>query len=624
MLTMMRRALRRARSLPLIGAVIRMVDRAWWARSILRSGLVDAAFYAAQRGRNRVSPRTAVRHYIRRGWRDGLSLNPLFDETVAGRGLPESHRVPAMYAYVVSDNKGAVPVHPWWDAPGYAREHPDAETHPMGPLGDLWERGRDERAVLSAGSLEIDIAMSDLVEATLRFAQEWRREFPSAGDPAVDDEIVPLGIVRILQRGSRRYEDGLAAVAELTADGGTSVIAAVDVGAGEWLAARQLSLIAPRVAVRRFAEEATFAEVVNAAAAGLRSERLLVIEPTVIMSAPEARALAAAARPGTAAGPLSVQRSGAIDSLGAVLRGPERPYPFLHDHPVEDAAAFDERAVPVAALSGRTFAIDMTDFLGEGGLDTRLVNGLELEEFCVRAARRDSGFSAIAVPSVAAWQLDEPVAFVNGGEGNQSRFRAVAADAPASDLDAAFADVGFRVLRWDEDNAAPVLERRRGRPRWAIKICSPAGPAGRVWGDTHFAAGLAGALGRSGIDVVVDAFDARARSTSYLDDVTVVVRGPYRIDPPPHGVRILWIISHPDQITLDEVSRFDVVFAASERWAAQASARWGGRSVLCWSARTSTSSSHGTSAAGATSSSWAHPVGSHAPASSHPCRPASR
>ncbi len=72
---------------------------------------------------------------------------------------------------------------------------------------------------------------------------------------------------------------------------------------------------------------------------------------------------------------------------------------------------------------------------------------------------------------------------------------------------------------------------------------------------------------------MIDAYPARSRSTSAIDDITLVLRGPRRIDPPGHGRSLLWIISHPDEITTDEVDGFDRVFAASVPWAARATAR---------------------------------------------------
>lgn len=93
-------------------------------------------------------------------------------------------------------------------------------------------------------------------------------------------------------------------------------------------------------------------------------------------------------------------------------------------------------------------------------------------------------------------------------------------------------------------------------------------------GDTHFARGLADALRRLGQEVVIDAYDARQRPTVYLDDVVVALRGPEPFSPQPNAFSILWIISHPDQITADEVRNFDVVYAGSHEWARSASHRF--------------------------------------------------
>ncbi|MEZ5109878.1 MAG: hypothetical protein R2732_00005, partial [Microbacteriaceae bacterium] len=65
----LRAGMRRGRSIPGIGALVRAIDRRWWERSILASGLADAQFYAAQLGRPSMSTSRAVRHYARAGWR---------------------------------------------------------------------------------------------------------------------------------------------------------------------------------------------------------------------------------------------------------------------------------------------------------------------------------------------------------------------------------------------------------------------------------------------------------------------------------------------------------------------------------------------------------------------------
>lgn len=113
------------------------------------------------------------------------------------------------------------------------------------------------------------------------------------------------------------------------------------------------------------------------------------------------------------------------------------------------------------------------------------------------------------------------------------------------------------------------------RLRWAIKTSAPAGATSESWGDTHFARALARALERAGQYAAVDALPAAKRLTSALDDVVLVLRGPHRVDAPPAEQRLLWIISHPDEVTASEIEGFDCVFAASERWAEVASSRFG-------------------------------------------------
>ncbi|WP_405217584.1 hypothetical protein [Agrococcus sp. Ld7] len=114
----------------------------------------------------------------------------------------------------------------------------------------------------------------------------------------------------------------------------------------------------------------------------------------------------------------------------------------------------------------------------------------------------------------------------------------------------------------------PVLRRTDPRRRWAIRIGAPAGPRGDGWGDTPFAEGLAAALERAGQQAFIDRRGAMARPRSdQLDDVTVSIRGLYRMPTNPSSCNILWVISHPDWVSADELRSYDLVAAASEPWA---------------------------------------------------------
>jgi hypothetical protein len=584
----LRAGMRRGRSIPGIGALVRAIDRRWWERSILASGLADAQFYAAQLGRPSMSTSRAVRHYARAGWRRGLSLNPLFDELIAGRGLPEADRVPAMYAYVIGGNKAEISVHPFWDARAYAKVSPEAAAHPQGPIGHLWERREHATLVLRAGAFE---ASQSVLAYVARMSALARGPESTAEPVAVRaaERADAASVIGIVQGEASAYDRRLHALADLAAEGIQVVVAAVDLPAGQWLGTRLFADLVPLAEAVLFGAAATYADVVNAAMTRVTGSRALVVDPRVALSAAEAQRCLDEARHGCAAMPLSVRFDGTVDGVGALLCGADTPHRILRDHPLEDALRVEAARHAVPALTARTFAVAVDDFRRAGGLDSGLVNELELEALSAQLRGIDRDFEFVVLMAVQAWQLEPERAFARRDpERSERRFAAAAAAAPSSfalpsdaaEVDRLFRAFGFGITGWDGHGGTrrPTLRRvadGRVRERWAIKICAPAGHAGRVWGDTHFATGLANALRRRDLEVVVDCFDARARATSYLDDVTVVVRGPYRIDPPATGVRVLWIISHPDEITRDELAQFDYVFAASERWAAKASAQFG-------------------------------------------------
>ena len=94
----------------------------------------------------------------------------------------------------------------------------------------------------------------------------------------------------------------------------------------------------------------------------------------------------------------------------------------------------------------------------------------------------------------------------------------------------------------------------------------------QVW---PFARSLAAALERRGQHVAVDPAPARARWSRSLDDVVLVLRGLDAVVPQPGPLQVLWVISHPDQVTAEEAGRYALVFASSASWARDRSAAWG-------------------------------------------------
>lgn len=103
--------------------------------------------------------------------------------------------------------------------------------------------------------------------------------------------------------------------------------------------------------------------------------------------------------------------------------------------------------------------------------------------------------------------------------------------------------------------------------RWSIDIAAGASPIGRHWGDWHFARSLADALERLDQWVEIDHPETRGRATRAGTDVVLTLRGLERVAPQPGAVNLLWVISHPEDVTPDEVAQFDVAYAAGTAWA---------------------------------------------------------
>lgn len=97
-----------------------------------------------------------------------------------------------------------------------------------------------------------------------------------------------------------------------------------------------------------------------------------------------------------------------------------------------------------------------------------------------------------------------------------------------------------------------------------IKTPAPMNKA-KEWGDYHYAVSLANSLAKLGHDTRIDFpeqwSDARSGRP---DDIVIVIRGISSHEPRPGAFNVLWIISHADQVSYDELDRYDLVYTASE------------------------------------------------------------
>ena len=105
------------------------------------------------------------------------------------------------------------------------------------------------------------------------------------------------------------------------------------------------------------------------------------------------------------------------------------------------------------------------------------------------------------------------------------------------------------------------------RLSFAIKVAAPWDDRA-LWGDWHFAGSLAESLRRLGHEARVDCREQWGGHALADEDVAIVLRGLLPYAPRQGQIGLLWIISHPDQVALEEMERFARVYAAAPSHAA--------------------------------------------------------
>lgn len=284
-----------------------------------------------------------------------------------------------------------------------------------------------------------------------------------------------------------------------------------------------------------------------------------------------------------AAQPLLIGLDGAVDNAGVDLVGAScTPLPLFRGHPVEDVAGLGVLTVPAAG--GEILVARTRELVQVGGVDARMAGVVAWTDLSLRLRHRPTGTVAARTDVVARRVRGPFTPALASGDAGVFHERWAGSHRPADHK--IWSRAGFDLVHvrttWSgrppvTSSLTPVLRRPQrlvrdgpgaGSPslRWALRIAAPAGPRGDAWGDRHFAEALARSLRRLGQDVAVHAREAVRLPTTYLDDVEVVIRGLDVVPPDPAKVSILWVISHPEDVTVRELGGFDAVFAASEPW----------------------------------------------------------
>ena len=154
-----------------------------------------------------------------------------------------------------------------------------------------------------------------------------------------------------------------------------------------------------------------------------------------------------------------------------------------------------------------------------------------------------------------AWAVRDPV----GAAAVQARFRDLVLAKHTYDHRAR--EIRDHLLAWVDAE------------RYAILVGIPDWDQAPAWGDYYFARDLQRQLERRGHPTRIHLLPEWGRSPAARADVAIHVHGLSDHRPRPSQLNLLWIISHPDRVTPPVCERYDIVFVASDTFAADLEAR---------------------------------------------------
>ena len=118
------------------------------------------------------------------------------------------------------------------------------------------------------------------------------------------------------------------------------------------------------------------------------------------------------------------------------------------------------------------------------------------------------------------------------------------------------------------DTIKKILEQEYVlKTKIAIKIPVPKWKRAYMWGDYHFALSLKKELEKNNCEILLQILPQWNSDLDSDCDVIIVLRGLSEYKPKKQHFNIMWNISHPDDVKVDEYNQYDHVFIASESWA---------------------------------------------------------
>lgn len=292
--------------------------------------------------------------------------------------------------------------------------------------------------------------------------------------------------------------------------------------------------------------------------------------------------------------PIVLDKSRLIEDVGIVYApGRRDPIRLLHGLPA-DWGNFDS---PNLSVPGATLPILMSSstLRDMNGVNTKLAHLWVDVDLSQRAAEAEGKPVVVRTDNVVQSLGVSPFA-ARAGEHDVRMFASLWPDAPSGSVEAITASGASAIFEGFSAASAPkapeAWSRAVWRPRdsrsvvrvkdrparplqWSIKTAAPADERSLAWGDFHFANSLADALRSLGERVSVDYATNADRPTANSDDVVVNLRGLRSVRLPVGATSMIWVISHPEQVTAKELEAYDLRYAASASWPRTVAEQWG-------------------------------------------------
>jgi GT2 family glycosyltransferase/spore maturation protein CgeB len=112
-----------------------------------------------------------------------------------------------------------------------------------------------------------------------------------------------------------------------------------------------------------------------------------------------------------------------------------------------------------------------------------------------------------------------------------------------------------------------ILISNSEKNKIAIKVPAPKWETVHEWGDYHMALGLQREFEKQGHQVIIQILPEWNNGEDTTCDIVIVLRGLSKYKPKANHFNIMWNISHPDKVTIDEYNQYNYVFISSLKWA---------------------------------------------------------